>query len=77
MSGRDGTGRPVYHGSLMAFDINLPHTPREGSSVGPWVLWVVRAQASVALSLAADTASVVAGIARAAADALAGVDRSE
>ena len=56
----------------MAFDINLPPTPPTGGSVGSWTLWIVRAQAAVALSLAADTASVVARLTRAAADALAG-----
>ena len=48
----------------MAFDINLPPTPPEDSPVRSWALWVVRAQAAVAFSLTADTASVVARFAR-------------
>jgi len=58
--------------SPVAFDINLPPTPSTDSSLGSWAFWVVRAQAAVACSLAADTASVAARLARAAADVLAG-----
>jgi len=54
----------------MAFDINLPPTPPEGSSARSWAFWVVRAQAAVACSIAADTASLVARVAQAAADAI-------
>jgi hypothetical protein len=61
----------------MAFDINLPRTPPKDSSVVSWAFWVVRAEAAVACSLAADTASVMAGIARAAAHAFAGTDSSD
>ena len=61
----------------MAFDINLPRTPPKDSSVVSWAFWVARAEAAVACSLAADTASVVASLARAAADAFAGAKPSD
>jgi hypothetical protein len=60
----------------MAFDINLPRTPSDGSFLS-WGLWAVRAPSTVALSLVADTAAVVAGVARAAAGVIAGSDAPE